>query len=178
MPAIFLLNVVFMKEKIEFDPSSGLFLMIYVMNNFIARVVVTYIKSMRNKCLSRCHFCVFFFLFYSFSAKKNKRPRGGKIPSVLRLQSKTNDQTVSLIMRFCLGRSVPKATAIVLNVPQQDRNCVITQFWRNDTDILLTSPWVAFTDGQCQPRAEFLIFAFASREMFFSYFYRSALRFV
>lgn len=141
--------------------------MIYVVNSFSVRVVVTFVKSMRTKSPFRCHFLRVFFFFTAFKQRKINAHVAAKIPSVLLLQSKTNDQTVSLIMRFCLGRSVPKATTIVLNIPQQDRNCVITQFWRNNTDILLASPRVDFIDSQCQPNAEFLIFVLAWRNFFF-----------
>lgn len=107
-----------------------------------------------------CHFLRAFLLFTAFRQRKINAHVAAKIPSVLRFQSKTNDQTVSLVMRFCLGRCVPKATPIVLNIPPQDGKCVITQYWRNNTDILLASLRVAFTDRQCQPKAEFLIFVF------------------
>ena len=98
-----------------------------------------------------------FSFFTAFKQRKINAHVAAKIPPVLLHQSKANDQPVSLIMRFCLGRSVPKATTIVLMIPEQDRNCVITQFWRSNTDILLASPPVDFTDRQCQPKAEFLI---------------------
>lgn len=137
------------------------------MNKFSKRVVVICIKSMRNKWLFRCHFFACFLIFTAFRQRKIYAHVAAKIPSVLRLQWKTNDQTVSLIMRFCLGTRVPKATTIVLNIPPQDRKCVITQFWRNDTDILSTSPRVAFINSRCQLKAKFLNLRFRVTRKFF-----------
>lgn len=93
--------------------------MIYAMKSFSVRVFV------KQMAFLEAIFCLFSF-FTAFKLRKIYAHVAAKIPSVLLLQSKTNDQTVSLIIRFCLGRSVPKTTTIVLNIPEHDRNCVIT----------------------------------------------------